>query len=306
MAVKKIMKRDGKVVDFDQQKITDAIWKAVHAVGGTDQKEAEHVSDKALEILHSRFKDIDTPSVEDIQDCVEKALIETGHATTAKAYILYRHRKGVEREMKHMLGVKDDLKLSLNSIQVLERRYLQKDENAKVVETPSQLFRRVAKYLASAEKTFGADDETVKYYEDAFHEIMTSFEFIPNSPTLMNAGTELGQLSACFVIGVPDDIEGIFDAVKYAAIIHKTGGGTGFCFSYLRPKGDFVKSTAGVASGPLSFMSAFDNATNIIKQGGRRRGANMGVMHVWHPDIEEFITAKQTPGVLENFNVSVA
>ena len=193
MAVKKIMKRDGKIMDFDQQKITDAIWKAVQAVGGTDKKEADHVSDKAIEILHSRFNDTDTPNVEDIQDCVEKALIETGHATTAKAYILYRHRKGVEREMKHMLGVKDDLKLSLNSIQVLERRYLQKDENAKVVETPSHLFRRVAKYLASAEKIFGADDETTKYYEDAFHEIMTGFEFVPNSPTLMNAGTELAN-----------------------------------------------------------------------------------------------------------------
>jgi ribonucleoside-diphosphate reductase alpha chain len=306
MTVKKVRKRDGTIVDFDKEKIVNAIFKAAQAVGGSDRNEAERVADLVVKYLNELFKDEEIPTVEDIQDLVEKALIETGHATTAKAYILYRHRKNIEREMKKILGVRDDLKLSLNAIQVLERRYLRKDEKGRVIETPGQLFRRVASYIASAEKKFGADDETVKYYEDAFYEIMTSFEFLPNSPTLMNAGTDLGQLSACFVIGVPDDIEGIFDAVKHAAIIHKTGGGTGFAFSYLRPKGDFVKSTAGVASGPLSFMTAFDNMTNVIKQGGRRRGANMGVLHVWHPDIEEFITAKQTPGVLENFNLSVA
>jgi ribonucleoside-diphosphate reductase alpha chain len=305
MAITKVRKRGGDVVDFNKEKIVSAISKAVQAVGGTDLKEAENVADKAIEYLNKKFEN-EIPTVEDIQDAVEKALIERGHATTAKAYILYRHRKSVEREMKSIMGVKDDLKLSLNSIQVLERRYLLKDENAKPIETPSQLFRRVAKFISTAETKFGADEETRKYYEDAFFEIMTGFEFLPNSPTLMNAGTNLGQLSACFVLGIKDDIEAIFETVKHTAIIHKTGGGTGFCFSYLRPKGDFVKSTAGVASGPLSFMSAFDNATNVIKQGGKRRGANMGVMHVWHPDIEEFITAKQTPGVLENFNVSVA
>jgi len=304
MALTKIRKRDGSVVDFNKEKIVNAIFKAVQAVGGSDKAEVEKVAEKVIEYLETKFKD-EIPSVEDIQDAVEKALIEKGHATTAKAYILYRHRKSVERENKKLMGVKDDLKLSLNSIQVLERRYLLKDDDGKSIETPSGLFRRVAHFISSAEERFGADEKTVKYYEDAFFEIMTNFEFLPNSPTLMNAGTNLGQLSACFILGIKDDIENIFETVKYTAIIHKTGGGTGFCFSALRPKGDFVKSTAGVASGPLSFMSAFDNATNVIKQGGKRRGANMGVMHIWHPDIEEFITAKQTPGVLENFNVSV-
>jgi ribonucleoside-diphosphate reductase alpha chain len=306
MAINKIRKRDGSVVDFDKEKIINAIFKAAQSVGGSDRKEAERVADKAIELIGHKFKENYTPSVEEIQDIVEKALIDTGHATTAKSYILYRHRKMVEREAKRILGVRDDLKLPLNSVQVLERRYLLKDDEGKVVETPSQLFSRVAGFIASNEKSYGADDKTVKFYEDAFYEIMTKFEFLPNSPTLMNAGTGLGQLAACFVLPVKDDIEQIFDSVKHAAIIHKTGGGTGFCFSYLRPKGDFVKSTAGVASGPISFMSAFDNATNVIKQGGKRRGANMGVLHVWHPDIEEFITAKQTSGVLENFNVSVA
>ena len=306
MPSNKVRKRDGSVVDFDKEKIVNAIFKSAQSVGGSDKKEAERVAGKVVEYIAQKFRDDYIPTVEEIQDLVEKALIETGHASTAKSYILYRHRKTVEREAKRILGVRDDLKLPLNSIQVLERRYLLKDDDGKIIETPSQLFRRVADFIASNERNYEADDKTARFYADAFFEIMTNFEFLPNSPTLMNAGTGLGQLAACFVLPVKDDIEAIFDSVKHAAIIHKTGGGTGFCFSYLRPKGDFVKSTAGVASGPISFMSAFDNATNVIKQGGKRRGANMGVLHIWHPDIEEFITAKQTSGVLENFNVSVA
>jgi ribonucleoside-diphosphate reductase alpha chain len=306
MGVKKIRKRDGSIVEFNKEKIVNAIFKSAQSVGGEDRAEAEKVADKAIIYINEKFKDDEIPSVEQIQDIVEKALIESGHAATAKSYILYRHRKSVEREAKRVLGVKDDLKLPLNAVQVLERRYLMKDDQGKIIEAPSQLFRRVSDFISSNEKNYGADEKSTKYYADAFYEIMTNFEFLPNSPTLMNAGTGLGQLAACFVLPVPDDIGGIFDSVKNAAIIHKTGGGTGFCFSYVRPSGDFVKSTAGVASGPISFMSAFDNATNVIKQGGKRRGANMGVMHVWHPDVEEFISAKQTSGVLENFNVSVA
>ncbi|MFH0884189.1 MAG: adenosylcobalamin-dependent ribonucleoside-diphosphate reductase [Candidatus Micrarchaeota archaeon] len=305
MTISKIRKRDGSVVDFSKEKITNAIFKAAQSVGGTDREESGRVADKVVEYINAKFKEDYVPTVEEVQDLVEKALIETGHATTAKSYILYRHRKNIEREMKKALGVQDDLKLPLNSIQVLEKRYLLKDEEGKIIETPSQLFRRVAVHLASNEHNYGADDSMVKYYAEAFFEVMTNFEFLPNSPTLMNAGTEIGQLAACFVLPVKDDIEQIFESVKHQAIIHKTGGGTGFCFSYLRPKGDFVKSTAGIASGPISFMSAFDNATSVIKQGGKRRGANMATMHVWHPDIEEFITMKQTPGVMENFNVSV-
>ncbi len=305
MTVKQIRKRDGSVVDFDKVKITSAIFKAAQSVGGSDHAESERIADLAIKFVNEKFAENYVPTVEEVQDLVEKALIESGHATTAKSYIIYRHRKNLEREMKKALGVEDDLKLPLNSIQVLEKRYLLKDENAKIIETPSQLFRRVAKHLASNELNYGADTVTAKRYEEAFYQAMTNFEFLPNSPTLMNAGTELGQLAACFILPVKDDIEQIFESVKHQAVIHKTGGGTGFCFSYLRPKGDFVKSTAGIASGPISFMSAFDNATNVIKQGGKRRGANMATLHVWHPDIEEFITMKQTPKVMENFNVSV-
>jgi len=304
--VRKVRKRDGKVVEFNKEKIVNAIFKAAQSVGGEDRAEAEKVADLVIKLMDEKFKEDYIPGVEEIQDVVEKALIERGHAATAKSYILYRHRKNVEREMKQILGVKDDLKLPLNSIQVLERRYLIKDDAGKVIETPSELFRRVSHFIASNESKYGADEKTIQGYEEAFYQIMTNFEFLPNSPTLMNAGTGLGQLSACFVLEVNDDINGIFDAVKNTAIIHKSGGGTGFSFSYLRPKGDFVKSTAGVASGPISFMKIFDVATEVVKQGGKRRGANMGVLDVWHPDIEDFVTVKQTPGVLENFNVSVA
>jgi ribonucleoside-diphosphate reductase alpha chain len=306
MPVTKIKKRDGRIVPFDKEKITNAIWKAAQAVGGKDRKEAERLADIVTKIINKKYSDENLPGVEDIQDIVEKVLIEEGHAKTAKAYILYRHRRAVERELAKIMGVKDDLKLPLNSLQVLQRRYLLRNEKGEIIETPSQMFRRVADYIASAERNYGGDDRVVKEYADAFYEIMVNFEFIPNSPTLMNAGTPLGQLSACFVLGIKDDLNDIFDAVKYTALIHKTGGGTGFAFSFLRPKGDIVKATSGVASGPLSFMRVFDVATDVIKQGGKRRGANMGILHVWHPDIEEFITMKQTPGVMENFNVSVA
>ncbi|MBN2478578.1 adenosylcobalamin-dependent ribonucleoside-diphosphate reductase [Candidatus Micrarchaeota archaeon] len=303
--VNKIKKRDGSIVDFDKKKLVTAIFKAAESVGGSDLNEAEKVADLAIKYIDQKFKKDEIPGVEDIQDFAEKALIERGHAATAKAYIIYRHRKSIERELKKFMGVQDDLKLSVNAVQVLERRYLLKDEEGKVAETPSQLLRRVAKYIASAEFKFGGNESDVKYYENAFYSMMSNFEFMPNSPTLMNAGTELGQLSACFILGVDDNIDSIFDSVKFAAKIHQTGGGTGFCFSFLRPKGDFVKSTAGVASGPISFMTVFDHATNVIKQGGKRRGANMGVLHIWHPDIEEFITVKQNSGMLENFNLSV-
>ncbi|MEM4215864.1 MAG: ribonucleotide reductase N-terminal alpha domain-containing protein [Candidatus Anstonellales archaeon] len=306
MPVTKIKKRDGRVVPFDKEKITNAIWKAAQAVGGKDRNEAERLADLVTKIINEKYSDENIPGVEDIQDIVEKVLIEEGHAKTAKAYILYRHRRAVERELAKIMGVRDDLKLPLNSLQVLQRRYLLRNEKGEIIETPSQMFRRVADYIASAERNYGGDDRVVKEYADAFYEIMVNFEFIPNSPTLMNAGTPLGQLSACFVLGVKDDLNDIFDAVKYTALIHKTGGGTGFAFSFLRPKGDRVKATSGVASGPLSFMRVFDVATDVIKQGGKRRGANMGILHVWHPDIEEFITMKQTPGVMENFNISVA
>jgi ribonucleoside-diphosphate reductase alpha chain len=196
------------------------------------------------------------------------------------------------------------MKLSQNAIRVLEARYLRRDSNRRIIETPEELFQRVAKSIAYTELLLGKPKETT-YWEEQFFGMLSSLDFLPNSPTLMNAGTPLGQLSACFVLPVEDTMEDIFEAIKQMALIQRTGGGTGFSFSRLRPKGSVVASTGGESSGPVSFMKIFDCATEYIKQGGKRRGANMGVLRVDHPDIMEFITAKLEEGTLRNFNLSV-
>lgn len=374
--ISRMKKRDGTVVLFDQSKITTAIFKAAQSVGGKDRSAAKLLSDNVIKELESLG--ITTPSVEEIQDAVEKVLIEHGHAATAKAYILYRQERAAIRKEKQIVLEKEDVdevdkRFDVNALRVLKARYLRKDATGKLIETPKQLFTRVALHAALPDIMYDTrifdinSQQPVNMVEDfkpAVHEdqygfgkyklnryhlealkrmydrfnrnkqmkvtwgkffdmvkkgdldsyeqnvdelfsLMTRKLFMPNTPAIANFGNPLGMGSACFVLDVPDSIDGIMETLKNTAIVFKAGGGMGYNFSKLRPEGDFVSSTGGVASGPISFMRLFDTMTEVIKQGGIRRGANMGILNSNHPDIEKFIVAKDGNKGLRNFNISV-
>jgi len=378
-----IRKRNGKVTSFNKDKITNAISKALDATGQTDHNVAVQLTDGVLEKLYKQgFSAASPPSVEDIQDMVESTLIDKGYSEIAKAYILYRHERRKLRDDKiKVLNLKilDPVSknFDLNCLRVLASRYLVRNNKSEIIESPSQMFERVALLVAIADllrdSTIFSKEGGIKqnveearsylskladfdykfklgehylnkwhfrglinHYIDLamksqmkvsfkelltmiaakkfdnyadkvseYYDLMTEQIFLPNSPTMMNAGGRLGQLSACFVLAMPDDMAGIMKSTSDAALIFKSGGGVGINYSDLRQEGDIVASTSGVASGPVSFMNIINTVTEVVKQGGKRRGANMGIIEAWHPDVEKFITNKTQPGILENFNVSV-
>jgi ribonucleoside-diphosphate reductase alpha chain len=379
----KVVKRDGRVVDFDAGRIREAVRKAMLSRGVVDEARLDEVVGSVLRRLSERFGAEKIPHVEEIQDLVEASLMEHGLKEVAKAYILYRHeRTRIREEKMRILGTdyvdEVDKKFSVNAIRLMASRYLLKDSQGRLLERPKQMFQRVAALIVLADilydqRFYSRDAVLTPWPEDQvdlsvyagvlgvgpspdqlevrwnihhlerlqhlyrrlnregrmkktltevleflrqnpaeyypqyrrYYDMMVEKKFLPNSPTLFNAGTVLGQLSACFVLDVEDDIVSIMDAARDAAIIFKTGGGVGINYSKLRPEGDVVASTGGVASGPVSFMRIIDTVTDVVKQGGRRRGANIGVLNIDHPDVEKFIAAKAVPGVFENFNISV-
>ncbi len=378
-----VRKRDGSVMGFNQEKISNAIYKAMFATSNPDHGVAEQLTKHVVEkLLQQGFSAERPPSVETIQDMVETTLIERGHSEIAKAYILYRHeRRKIREEKMRILNTKDldpvAKRFDTNSLRVLASRYLLRNNKNEIIEGPEEMFKRVATLVAIGDLIYsqqifainGNQKQNIKeaqaylekldgfdyklkignYYLNKFHlrslincyvylargrhmtksfkelmrmiaakkfnsyaekideyfKMMAYQDFLPNSPTMMNAGARLGQLSACFVLDMPDDMGGIMKTTSDAAMIFKSGGGVGINYSGLRQEGDIVASTSGVASGPVSFMNIINSVTEVVKQGGKRRGANMGIMEVWHPDIEKFVTNKTEPGILENFNVSV-
>lgn len=300
-APSRVRHRDGHLVAFDTNRIRTAVARAATEIGHPDPGVADSV---AIAVTAALAGSRSTPTVEEIQDLVEAELNSSGYTDIARAYIVYRQRRAELRSAKQLLGVRDELKLSLAAVTVLGERYLLRDERGRPTESTGEMMDRVAEFVAAAEDDYTPG--TSARWAAEFAGLLRRLDFLPNSPTLMNAGTPLGLLSGCVVLPLEDSLHSIFATLGQTAQIHRAGGGTGFSFSALRPAGDPVSSTGGTASGPVSFLRLFDAAAGVVSQGGRRRGACMAVLDVSHPDIYEFIAAKADPAAeLAQFNLSV-
>lgn len=306
--ITKIRKRDGRLVNFEQDKITQAIYKAMLATNQGSKKEAARLSDKVVEFLIQHFKKGRIPQVEEIQDIVEMTLMKEDYWESAKAYIIYRkeHQRIREEKKRVLNGRVSRLPLTLNSLKVLAGRYLKKDiRTKKVIETPEEMFERVSRAIAEVERKYGKSAQEIREWQEKFYQLMLNLEFLPAGRTLADAGTTKPVVSNCVVLHIEDSLDGIFRTLRDAALLQQSGSGVGFPFHSLRPAGSLAKRTQGVSSGPVSFLRVYDKAFGVIKQQGRH-GANMAVMRVDHPDILDFIHAKDREGELTNFNISVS
>ncbi len=299
----RVRRRDGDTVAFDLSFIERAIARAAREAGRQDPHLATTLA-KAVAAALALPRRGEVVDVETIQDQVEQTLSAEGFDDIARAYILYRQHRAQLRSAKALLGVRDELKLSLAAVTVLRERYLLRDDQDRPIESTGEMMDRVATFVAGAEDTYQPRSSAL--WAERFSKLLRSLEFLPNSPTLMNAGTSLGLLSGCFVLPIEDSIRSIFTTLTHAAEIQRAGGGTGYSFSRLRPAGDRVGTTGGTASGPMSFLRLYNAAAGVVATGGRRRGACMAVLDVSHPDIYDFITAKANSATeLTQFNLSV-
>lgn len=301
LSTKKVLKNDGSVEVFDAGKINRGIFSAAQNVGGTDNKLPILLGKQVVELLETKLNGEAVVASSVIGEAVEKVLIENGHAKTAKAFIVYRENKKHIRQDKSSLGIKDDIGFSYNTLYILKQRYLKRNEKGEIVETPRAMIERIAKHLSGAEKTKAKRE---KYYKE-FHDIMINFDFLPGTRTITNAGKTKAQLANCFVWPMEDDINGIFDILHKSTLIKKNGGGCGYNFSNIRPEGDAVGGIPELAAGPVKMIEMFDLMTSLFRQEGKYESGNMAILNADHPDIFNFISAKQNDGYLSKTNISV-
>lgn len=303
-----IRKRDGSMVRFSPEKITKALAKAFVTTGEGDMNTARELTNIVVNQVEALQKQSSAtvPDVEQVQDFVEVALIEKGLAKTTKAYILYReeHRRVREAQKEILHGKTTKLPFSLNALRVVAKRYLKQDEEGRPLETPEEMFRRVANTLAAKERAYGKSDEEIAQWSDRFYDVLSNFEFTPAGRTVTNAGADTPVVANCIVLHFEDSMEGIFETLKEATLLQQQGSGLGFAFHLLRPAGMWAKRTQGRSSGPVSFLQVYNKAFGIIQQ-QNRHGANMAVMRVDHPDILDFLHCKEQEGSIVNFNISV-